>query len=58
MKKINKYKFILKSLNIKKLNKNSNYAVNIKPLNLYTLRGLRLSKQIVFKRKGKKGTYI
>lgn len=58
MKKINKYKFILKSINKNKLNINSKYVTNIKPINLYTLRGLRLSKQIIFKRKGKKGTYI
>lgn len=58
MKKINKYKFILKSLNKNKVLNNTNKVVSIKPLNLYTIRGLRNSRQIVFKRKGKKGTYI
>lgn len=58
MKKINKYKFILKSINKKKILNNSYKVVSIKPLNLYTIRGLRNSRQIVCKRKGKKGTYI
>lgn len=30
----------------------------IKPINVYTLRGIRLSKQIIRKRKGKKSSYI
>lgn len=58
MKKINKYKFILKSIKKGILNKNSGVVVNIKPLNFYTLRGLRLTRQTIYKRKGKKGTYI
>ena len=58
MRRINKYKFILKSIKNNKIKINSNYAVNIRPLNLYTLRGIRTTRQIVFKRKGKKGTYI
>jgi len=57
-KRINKYKFIIKSLIKDKVSFNRNLIVNIRPLNKYTLRGLRSSKQIVFKRKGKKGTYI
>ena len=36
----------------------SKKIIKIKKLNFYTLRGLRLSKQIIFKRKGKKGTHI
>lgn len=58
MKRINKYKFILRSINKNKLNVNKKYAVNIRPVNKYTLRGIRSSKQIIYKRKGKKGTYI
>lgn len=57
-KRINKYKFILKSINKKSLNKLSKKITNIKKFNVYTLRGIRKSKQIIFKRKGKKGTYI
>lgn len=58
LKKISKYKFILKSINPKKLSDNSSLVTKIKPLNVYTLRGLRFSRQTIFKRKGKKGTYI
>lgn len=58
MRRINKYKFILKSINKEKLFKDSKYQNKIKKLNVYTLRGLRLSRQTIFKRKGKKGTYI
>lgn len=58
IKKINKYKFIILSLNKKKVNDISNNITKIKNINVYTLRGLRLSRQIINKRKGKKGTYI
>lgn len=58
LKRINKYKFIVKNIEKTVVIRNRRMAVNIKPLNFYTLRGLRASKQIVFKRKGKKGTYI
>lgn len=58
IKRINKYKFILKNINLNSLNLNSSKVVKIRKLNVYTLRGIRKSKQIVFKRKGKKGTYI
>lgn len=57
-KKINKYKFILFHLKKKKLINTNKLIINIKPLNIYTLRGLKLSRQIIYKRKGKKGTYI
>lgn len=57
-KKINKYKFILLSINNNKLKEISKKIIGIKNINLYTMRGLRFSKQIIFKRKGKKGTYI
>lgn len=57
-KKINKYKFLLYSLNKKRVLTSSKIITGIKPINIYTLRGLRNSKQIIYKRKGKKGTYI
>lgn len=57
-KRINKYKFILTSLNKNILINISRKIINIKKINLYTLRGLRNSRQIIYKRKGKKGTYI
>lgn len=57
-KRISKYKFILYSINKKKSKDASIKIINIKYINHYTLRGLRISKQIIYKRKGKKGTYI
>lgn len=57
-KRINKYKFILMGLNKNKILIISKKITNIKKINKYTLRGLRLSRQIIYKRKGKKGTYI
>ena len=56
--RINKYKFMLLSINKKKITNLSKKITLIKKINIYTLRGLRLSKQTIFKRKGKKGTYI
>lgn len=58
LKKVTKYKFILKSLNLWKLKTNSIKITKIKPINVYTLRGIRLSKQSISKRKGKKSSYI
>jgi len=58
LKKINKYKFIIKSLNYESLKNTAVNVSNIKPINKYTLRGLRISRQKIFKRKGKKGSYI
>lgn len=58
LKKISKYKFTIKSINYDQIKNASKLSINIKPMNMYTLRGLRDSKQIIYKRKGKKGTYI
>ena len=58
IKKISKYKFILKSTNIIELNNLSKHIVNIRKINYYTLRGLRKSRQILIKRKGRKGTFM
>jgi ribosomal protein L6P/L9E len=58
IKKISKYKFILKSNNLKNINQVSKKIVNIRKINFYTLRGLRQSRQFVIKRKGRKGTFI
>lgn len=58
LKKLSKYKFILKSVNSLLLNKLSNLLCKIKPVNLYTNRGIRISRQIIRKRKGKKSSYI
>lgn len=58
IKKISKYKFILKSTNIIELNNLSKQIVKIRKINFYTLRGLRKSRQILIKRKGRKGTFM
>ncbi|HRP26165.1 hypothetical protein [Thauera sp.] len=55
IKKLSKYKFLLKSKSIHRLKKISNKIVNVRKINPYTLRGLRLSKMVIIKRKGKKG---
>jgi hypothetical protein len=58
IKKVTKYKFLLKSLNPLKFKQICTKVIKIKPMNVFTLRGLRISKQIIYKRKGKKGSYI
>lgn len=58
LKKISKYKFILKSPNQFNLKNTALKISRIKPINVYTLRGLRIARQKIFKRKGKKGSYI
>lgn len=58
LKKITKYKFMLKNLNFSKLKKKASEMTYIKPVNVYTLRGIRLSRQFISKRKGKKSSYI
>lgn len=58
VKRINKYKFIIKNINKSVLMRNKKMTTNIRPMNLYTLRGIRCTRQMIGKRKGKKGTYI
>lgn len=58
LKKNMKYKFILKSPNIEYLNNVAKIVTNVRPLNIFTNRGLRKSRFCVGKRKGKKGSYI
>ena len=58
LKKISKYKFIIKSPNFFNLKNKALKIVKIKKINVYTLRGLRIARQNIFKRKGKKGSYI
>ena len=54
----NKYKFILISNNLIKLKKMSLKTINIKKINFFTNRGLRISRQILIKRKGRKGSFV
>lgn len=58
IKRLNKYKYVLKSKNKIKLNKITQTICDVKPLNMYTKRGLRKNRQFFVKRKGKKSTYI
>lgn len=58
LKKLSKYKFLLKSSNLINLNKIGNKMVNIRKINFYTLRGIRNTKSILIKRKGRKGVWV
>lgn len=53
-KRYNKYKYILYSKNAQILKNVAREISRVKKLNLYTLRGLRETKTIVVKRKGRK----
>ena len=53
VKKIQKNKLIIFGKNLTKFNKIINTILNVKNLNKYTLRGLRSTKQIVYKKKRK-----
>lgn len=55
--KCSKYKFTIKGVNDKNLNKAIRDIVLVKPNNVYTNRGIREGRQIIIRRKGKKGSY-
>lgn len=57
VKKPHKYKFIILKNNITTLRKLNETILRIKPINIYTKRGLRNFRQIIYKRKGKKSSY-
>ena len=57
LKKPHKYKFLVFSNSKKKLIFLNKMILNIKPINIFTKRGLRNSRQIIFKRTGKKAGY-
>lgn len=54
IKKISKFKYFFKSTDLRLITKLSNELKRIKPMNKYTLRGLRLGRMILIKRKGRK----
>lgn len=58
VKKLSKYKFILLKNNYNILKQISYKIITIKKINEYTNRGLRLTRQIIIKRKGKKGSFV
>lgn len=53
IKKINKSKFLLINWNLKILSKLKNEVVKKRYINIYNYNGLRLKRQVVYKRKGK-----
>ena len=55
---MSKNKFIILKKNLEKLKNISLLITKIKKVNFYTLRGLRISKQIIVKRKGKKNSTL
>lgn len=57
LRKLTKYKLFLLTNNLLKEKKTSPIIQHIRKLNLFTKRGLRATKQVVFKRPGKKSTY-
>lgn len=57
IQKCTKYKFNLKSVNKINLQSLVSSIIVIKPNNVYTNRGIREGRQIIFRRKGKKGSY-
>jgi len=58
IKKLSKYKFMVLKNDFDSLKKIGLKIINIKKINEYTNRGLRLSRQIIIKRKGKKGSFV
>lgn len=58
LKKCGKYKFTLKNTILKNLNSIAKKICSVKPINVYTNRGIRIGRQFIYKRKGKKGSYI
>jgi ribosomal protein L6P/L9E len=58
LKKLGKYKFIVYNNNLNILKKIIYKIIKIKKINEYTNRGLRSSRQLIIKRKGKKGSFV
>jgi len=58
MKRLTKYKYFFKSKHKYDLKSSVRMISNIRPLNIFTKRGLRINRQFVYKRKGKKSTYV
>lgn len=57
VKKPHKYKFIILNNNLQTLKQLNHKILKIKPVNIYTKRGLRNFRQTIYKRKGKKSSY-
>jgi hypothetical protein len=57
IKRLGKYKYVFKSKNKEKIKTLSMLICSVKPINMFTKRGIRNGRQIIFKRKGKKSSY-
>lgn len=57
LKRLTKYKLLMVNNNRKRLNKIANNLCNVRLINKFTKRGLRLSKHFILKRPGKKTNY-
>lgn len=53
-----KYKFVFYKNSLEKIRNLTSKILKIKPMNIYTRRGLRLSKQTILKRKGEKSAFF
>ena len=58
VKRLGKYKYIFKNKNFNQMSMFLKKICNIKSINIYTKRGIRKGRQIIYRRKGKKSTYI
>ena len=56
LKKLKKTKILILSTDFIKLERIKNKIVNIRKLNIFTRKGLRISRQLIFKKVGKKTT--
>ncbi len=57
-RKKQKHKFFFISSNLNELKQSASIIKNVRPINMFTQRGLRLSRQIIYKKIGKKSSYL
>lgn len=57
VKFITKTSILLFGINLKDLEKKTNELVNIKKINIFTSKGIRFAKQIIYKKTGKVSSY-
>lgn len=57
LKQKKKNKFLIKTWNFWNLKKTMEKVINIRGLNVFTKRGLRVNRQVVYKKTGKKSNY-
>jgi hypothetical protein len=56
VKKLKKTKILICSSNFKYIDSSARTVVNCRKLNIFTKKGLRLSRQLIYKKVGKKTT--